>query len=186
MNARGGASWSAVYSKQYGKDRWKTLLKALADVPNQIAFVSPTISLSALRYLLRKLRFSPCLIPNCFTTGSIAIEDSACAGSNAGGEEVAVSRGLQTHLQAQNGAEVPVGPVNAPADKCQAKNAPFTPERCIDVASVAQQADSHVQVIDDDHVVEEANEMTYFLGNFSLIPARCMVTRLIFRKSRSI
>ncbi|CDJ33343.1 uncharacterized protein EMH_0015700 [Eimeria mitis] len=67
MSIRGGACWSATYSKQYGEARWKSLLNALAEVPNQLAFVSPSISHSALRYLIRKPRFAPCLIPNCFS-----------------------------------------------------------------------------------------------------------------------
>ncbi|CDI85984.1 hypothetical protein, conserved [Eimeria praecox] len=67
MSIRGGACWSNTYSKQYGQDRWKRLLNALAEVPTQLAFVAPNISHSALRYLLRKPRFVPCLIPNCFS-----------------------------------------------------------------------------------------------------------------------
>lgn len=83
MSIRGGACWSATYSKQYGADRWKLLLNALAEVPTQLAFVAPHISYSAVRYLLRKPRFVPCLIPNCFSYDAgrkVPETDSKCAG----------------------------------------------------------------------------------------------------------
>lgn len=155
MSARGGASWSSTYSKQYGKDRWSNLLQALSEPPNQLAFVAPNISHSALRYLLRKQRLVPCIIPNCLTCSDNApVKENDAFNTNT----AATVRGSQTTA--------------APTD-CNASDGPFSvpPDSTAEASSCPALHENNtesVAIVDDDHVIEEARTKTYFLGNFLL------------------
>ncbi|KAL8273808.1 hypothetical protein Esti_002282 [Eimeria stiedai] len=161
MGIRGGGGWSATYSKQYGKERWQTLLNALADAPNQVAFVSPRISHSALRYLLRKPQLRPCLIPNCFIPRDILQSDAgntkllSCAPrdpSNYGAQA--------SHASAKSEALQPDEDAHISLSMKACTNSELPLSR-------------NPQIIDDDHVVQEARVMTYFLGRLSSCRHAC-------------
>lgn len=155
MSARGGASWSSTYSKQYGKDRWSNLLQALSEAPNQLAFVAPNISHSALRYLLRKQRLVPCIIPNCLTCSDNApLKENNVVNTNT----AATVCGSGT-TAAPTDCNVSDGPFSVPSQpKAEASSCP---------ALHGNNTES-VAVVDDDHVIEEARTKTYFLGKFFL------------------
>ncbi|CDJ46310.1 hypothetical protein, conserved [Eimeria brunetti] len=142
MSIRGGASWNATYSKQYGDCRWKQLLNSLAQVPIQLAFVAPQISHSALRYLLRRPRFVPCLIPNCFS-----YEDpSAAASSN---KDEAANGGAAAAFTAESNSQLPTN----------------------------QHGNGSVEIVEDEHVAEEARTKTYFLDGASALAAFALGAR---------
>lgn len=159
MSGRGSAGWSATYCKQYGKERWRVLLNALAEVPTQLAFVAPNISHSAFRYLLRRPRFLPCLVPNCFIYGNISQDDAGNASTLAG------NSGLPA---AAWPGESETRTEGSTSRSCGCGTAAVPCKSVVPVASGSlenQEPDTHLQV-DDDHVVEEAREKTYFLGDF--------------------
>ncbi|KAL8437801.1 hypothetical protein ACSSS7_000682 [Eimeria intestinalis] len=154
MSSRGGGGWSATYSKQYGKDRWQGLLNALADHPNQIAFVSPRISHSALRYL-----------------SDVGNEKGA---SGAPGDSS--NRGAQaSHAGAKWEASAPGGDegVGLSTETCTTSEIPIGHS----FVHTAQDAAFDSRIIDDDHVVEEAREMTYFLDGASALAAYALDAR---------
>ncbi|CDJ66292.1 hypothetical protein, conserved [Eimeria necatrix] len=164
MSARGGASWSSTYSKQYGKDRWSNLLQALSEPPNQLAFVAPNISHSALRYLLRKQRLVPCIIPNCLTCSDNApVKENDAFNTNT----AATVRGSQTTA--------------APTD-CNASDGPFSvpPDSTAEASSCPALHENNtesVAIVDDDHVIEEARTKTYFLDGASALAAFVLEAR---------
>ncbi|OEH78204.1 hypothetical protein cyc_06112 [Cyclospora cayetanensis] len=168
MSVRGGASWSATYCKQYGRDRWNVLLNALADVPTQIAFVAPTISHSALRYLQRKSRFLPCVIPNCFihdSNAELRMDNESSAPSSS-------ALPTSTELVESN----TVGASDAGRSTVHAVATNFPCNNCGHPGASGQgpanrDLNKQVQIVDDDHVIEEAREKTYFLDGASALAA---------------
>ncbi|KAL8448468.1 hypothetical protein Emed_003802 [Eimeria media] len=172
MSTRGGGGWSATYSKQYGKERWKVLLNALADPPNQIAFVSPRISHSALRYLLRKPQFRPCLIPNCFIPSNSL--QSAASNTNSSSCAPIDPPNLDAQASHADGDSEEDTGVRLSMKTCTTAELPVSDSFA---GTTPQGIDFDSPIIDDDHVVEEAREMTYFLDGASALAAYALDAR---------
>ncbi|KAL8427973.1 hypothetical protein Efla_004231 [Eimeria flavescens] len=170
MSVRGGAGWRATYCKQFGKERWKLLLNALAEAPSQIAFVSPTISHSALRYLLRRPRFSPCFIPNCFIPASVSEgpTDNAVATSDAASDPMDFASKAGPEASETDGSELGE---QAVSDGLSSSNTAVAEPELNSTCIGGQTAADEEPILDDCHVVEEAREMIYFLDGASALAA---------------